>query len=148
MVKITFEIVNPISALGKKIATRKIEKINAKIEKLNNQKSKLESKFFNDSKVDSDKVTESINNKTKQMTQDEVSKKFGNKIYFAKNKNNDFLHADKGNIDEFIKYAKSTKFFVVSNTKDGKTRVFHNRTTLNGLAKTHAKKHGWEISQS
>ena len=59
MVKITFEIVNPISALGKKIATRKIEKINAKIDKLNAQKSKLESKFFNDSKkVDSDKVTE------------------------------------------------------------------------------------------
>lgn len=147
MVKITIEIVNPISALGKKIATRKIEKINNKIEKLNNQKSKLESKFFNDSKkVDSDKVTESINNETKQMTQDEVTKKFGNKIYFAKNENNDFLHADKGNIDEFIKYADTTKFFTVS-TKNGKTRVFHNRKTLNGLAVKHAKNHGWEISQ-
>lgn len=73
MVKITIEIVNPISALGKKLATRKIEKINNKIEKLNNQKSKLESKFFNDSKkIDSDKVTEStkqIEQKTRTITE-------------------------------------------------------------------------------
>ena len=153
MVKITFEIVNPISALGKKIATRKIEKINAKIDKLNSQKSKLESKFFNDSKkVDSDKVTEAtekIEQQTKQMSKDDVSKKFGNKIIFAKNERNNFLHADKGNIDEFIKYAKSTKFFVVSKDPNNpkQFRVFHNRATLNGLAIAHAKKNGWEISQ-
>jgi len=98
--------------------------------------------------VESEKVTETtekVEQKTR-MSKDDVTKKFGNKIIFAKNDKNDFLHADKGNIDEFINYAKSTKFFVVSSA-NGKTRVFHNRATLNGLAVAHAKKHGWEISQ-
>ena len=113
-----------------------------KIEKLENKKYRTESDKATDS------VTEKIEQQTR-MSKDDVSKKFGNKIIFAKNESNNFLHADKGNIDEFIKYAKSTKFFVVSKDPKNKNqfRVFHNRTTLNGLAVAHARKHGWEISQ-
>ena len=113
----------------------------------NTEKKSVESQTVESEKVT--EATEKIEQQTKQMSKDDVSKKFGNKIIFAKNERNNFLHADKGNIDEFIKYAKSTKFFVVS--KDPKNpkqfRVFHNRATLNGLAIAHAKKNGWEISQ-
>ena len=135
-------------SIQNKFATRHARKEAKKqaIKKIDSMDLEALQTLLNKKTVGSDKVTESINNETKQMTQDEVTKKFGNKIYFAKNEKNDFLHADKGNIDEFIKYADTTKFFTVS-TKNGKTRVFHNRKTLNGLAVRHAKNHGWEISQ-
>lgn len=149
MVKIEIEIKNPFKGMienrkARKEAIKKIKKMNAsEIAQIGLTTTK---------KVESEKVTEAtekIEQQTKQMSKDDVSKKFGNKIIFAKNERNNFLHADKGNIDEFIKYAKSTKFFVVS--KDPKNpkqfRVFHNRATLNGLAIAHAKKNGWEISQ-
>jgi hypothetical protein len=135
-------------SIQNKFATRHARKEAKKqaIKKIDSMDLEALQTLLNKKTVGSDKVTESINNETKQMTQEEVTKKFGNKIYFAKNEKNNFLHADKGNIDEFIKYADTTKFFTVS-TKNGKTRVFHNRKTLNGLAVKHAKKHGWEISQ-
>ena len=113
----------------------------------NTEKKSVESQTVESEKVT--EATEKIEQQTKQMSKDDVSKKFGNKIIFAKNERNNFLHADKGNIDEFIKYAKSTKFFVVSKDPNNpkQFRVFHNRATLNGLAIAHAKKNGWEISQ-
>ena len=146
MVKIEIEIKNPFKGMienrkARKEAIKKIKKMNAsEIAQIGLTTTK---------KVESEKVTEAtekIEQQTKQMSKDEVSKKFGNKIIFKTNTSNSNLHADKGNIDDFIEYAKTTKHFEVR-TKNGKTRVFHNRKTLNGLAVDHAKKNGWEISQ-
>ena len=136
MVKITIEIANPISAIGKKIASRKIEKINEKIEKLNNQKSKLESKFFNDSKVDSDKATEST--KTKQEVKQEVQpsvtlfispemeKKHGDDVIslYAKNGVKAEIVDSKGK-DKFVKPAEkanSDKFNEVTKKLESQLR--------------------------
>ena len=135
-------------SIQNKFATRHARKEAKKqaIKKIDSMDLEALQTLLNKKTVGSDKVTESINNETKQMTEEEVDKKYGNRIIFARNKKNANLHADKGNIDKFIPYAKTTKFFNLE-TKNGKTRVFHNYEKLNGLAVAHARKHGWEISQ-
>ena len=132
---------------------RELAKVQKNLDELSFKKYMLEQEieFLSSEKTEIEKVTiskptEKVEQETKQMTKDEVSKKFGNKIIFKTNTKNSNLHADKGNIDEFIEYAKTTKHFEVR-TKNGKTRVFHNYKKLNGLAIEHARDNGWEISQ-
>jgi hypothetical protein len=142
-VSVTLE--NPITAIRKRIAKRKIQKLQKQIDKRQEKISKLNEKFFNDSTKTASETTKKTEAKI-----DEVEAKFGNKIIFAKNQRNNFYHADKGVIDgKFLEYAESTKWLNVSpNPKDkSQKRVFFNHES-NGqkaLLTKHAKKAGFEI---
>lgn len=153
----TITLENPITAIGRYLAKRKIVKMSKKVEKLQSTISKLESKYSISKTPSNDFVNfvkdDDIPNQTTkkaQMSIKDVSEKFGNKIIFKKNMRNNHFHADKGMIDgKFLEYAESTKWLNVSpNPKNSsEMRVFFNHVS-NGqkaLLTKHALTKGWVI---
>jgi len=147
----TITLENPIVAVGRFFAKRKINKLTKQVDKKNAKIQELEEKYFTENSSNS--TTKKVIKKT-QMTEKEVDQKFGNQIIFercSKPLNGKlYWYAKRGNIDgdKFTAWSELTNWLNPAKKPDtsGKTRVFYNHEKPNGLFIQQAKKAGFEVS--
>jgi hypothetical protein len=151
----TITLENPITAIRRFFAKRKINKLNKQIDKNQAKIQQLEAKYFNqEASKNTTKQEETVTEKVSRMTEKEVNQKFGNKIIFercSKTLNGKlYWFAKRGNIDgdKFTAWSELTNWLNPSEKPDsnGKIRVFYNYEKPNSLFISQAKKAGFEVS--